>query len=42
MRKTSGTITAISRIMSHVKRVSPWSKLVGGSSSVMALAMLPR
>ena len=29
MRKTSGTITAMSRIMSQVKRLRPWSKLVG-------------
>ena len=42
MRKTRGTITAMSRIMSQVKRLRPWSKLVGAGSSVIEPAMLPR
>ncbi len=42
IRKTRGTMTAMSWIMSHVKRLRPWSKLVGGSSSVMELAIVPR
>ena len=42
MRKTRGTIIAMSWIMSHVKRLRPWSKLVGVRSSAIEPAMLPR
>ena len=42
IRNTSGTITAMIRIMSQVKSFTPLSKLVGGSSSVIAPAIAPR
>ena len=42
MAKTRGTMTAMSWIMSHVKRLRPRSKLVGGASPVIEPAMLPR
>ena len=42
MRKTSGTMTTMKRIISQVKRLTPRSKLVCGGCPTMALAMLPR
>ncbi len=42
MRKTRGTITAINWIISQVKRLMPWSKLVSTRSPVIELAMLPK
>ena len=42
MKKTKGTMIAMSWIMSHVKRLRPRSKLVGGAASVIEPAMLPR
>ena len=42
MTKTSGTITARNRSISHVKREMPRSNAVFGAGSVMASAMPPR
>src|SRR5579864_1205578 len=42
MRKTWGTITAISWIISHVKRLRPRSKLVCTRSPVIELAIEPK
>jgi len=42
IRKTRGTMTAMSWIISQVKRLRPRSKLVGGASSVIEPAMVPR
>src|ERR1035441_9380064 len=42
IKKTRGTMTAMSWIISHVKRLRPRSKLVGGASSVIEPAMVPR
>ena len=42
MRNTNGTMTATNRRVSQVKRAMPLSKDVGGSASVMKLAVPPR
>ena len=42
MRNTNGTMTATNRRVSEVKRAMPLSKDVGGSASVMKLAVPPR
>ena len=41
MMNTSGTITAMKRSISHVKRFSPKAKLLGPSASVIDCAMPP-
>src|SRR5271155_1339574 len=41
IRKTRGTITAMSLIMSQVKRLRPWSQLGGGGSAGIEPAILP-
>lgn len=42
MRKTSGTITIMKRIISQVKLCTPRSKLVCAGAPVMLPAMLPK
>ena len=42
MSKTRGTMTAINFNMSHVKRLSPSSKLVCTRSPVIEWAILPK
>ena len=42
MRKTSGTITTMKRIISQVNRVMPLSKLVSTRCSAIALATRPK
>jgi hypothetical protein len=42
IRKTRGTLTAMSWVICHVKRLRPRSKLVGGASSAIEPAMAPR
>ena len=42
MRKTSGTITIMKRIINHVNRCIPLSKLVRTGAPVMLPAMLPK
>ena len=42
MRKTSGTITIMKRIISHVNCCTPLSKLVCSGSPTMLPAMLPK
>src|SRR4029453_13688339 len=40
--KTSGTMTAMKRIMSQVNRATPWSKAGGIGAPVRVLGMVPR
>ncbi len=41
IRKTTGTMTAMNRIISHVKRLIPRSNAVSGGACVMLRAMAP-
>ncbi len=42
MKNTSGTMTAMKRIISQVKRCTPWSKLLGWWRPTMLCAMPPK
>ena len=42
IRKTSGTMTSMNRIISHVNRAMPLSKLDGSWDSTIDLAILPK